>query len=390
MMRRLIRVLVAAVVLLSVSVGFGDGAEPAEAAGVNEYSSPEWLPVRASSQIGCTYLSTNGICAPGYHTWWAIDLINASNVNVYAAGSGRAYLFTDATTCHGAGAANPDGSGGYGRHVLVDHGNGRWSRYAHLASFGVASGAWVDEDTVLGTMGNSGHSSCGSFHLHYEERTGVSVSLEGGTAVLTNGGSSVDPGVARACGAGGVVLSYPDAAVPGVGPSSWQGFPAHQYSASSSGTGCAVVDSDGDGVPDNVDLCPGTSPGVPVDTDGCEVFPEQIVVLSSNGTLSVKTGPLNRVWSALAGRVLMGRWLMFCDGWDRIAAWSGVWSVAGQELPWDSSWLTLTNVGAANGFELDGDRIAVLSSNGTLSVKTGPLNRVWSGVGWSGCGWDGG
>lgn len=35
---------------------------------------------------------------------------------------------------------------------------------------------------------------------------------------------------------------------------------------------CPELDSDGDGVPDSVDLCPGTPPGTPVDTDGCPLY----------------------------------------------------------------------------------------------------------------------
>jgi hypothetical protein len=44
-----------------------------------------------------------------------------------------------------------------------------------------------------------------------------------------------------------------------------------------------VLDSDGDGVPDNLDLCPGTPLGTPVDASGCPVTPPPGCV-NSGGT----------------------------------------------------------------------------------------------------------
>ncbi len=63
--------------------------------------------------------------------------------------------------------------GGYGRWVVVDHGNGETSLYAHLASVVVALGQRVDQGAMIGTLGDSGNSS-GS-HLHFEEKVGRSV-----------------------------------------------------------------------------------------------------------------------------------------------------------------------------------------------------------------------
>ena len=39
-----------------------------------------------------------------------------------------------------------------------------------------------------------------------------------------------------------------------------------------------VLDSDGDGVPDDVDQCPGSAPGAPVDVTGCTI--DQLVSCS--------------------------------------------------------------------------------------------------------------
>jgi murein DD-endopeptidase MepM/ murein hydrolase activator NlpD len=55
---------------------------------------------------------------------------------------------------------------GYGNQVLVDHGFGYKTRYAHLKSVGVVEGMKVKRGECLGLSGNSGRSS--GPHLHYE------------------------------------------------------------------------------------------------------------------------------------------------------------------------------------------------------------------------------
>jgi hypothetical protein len=63
--------------------------------------------------------------------------------------------------------------GGYGRWVVIDHGNGESSLYAHLSSVVVALGQRVDQGAMIGTLGDSGNAS--GAHLHFEERSGRSV-----------------------------------------------------------------------------------------------------------------------------------------------------------------------------------------------------------------------
>lgn len=55
---------------------------------------------------------------------------------------------------------------GYGNMIMVDHGNGWQSLYAHLNSIDVGCGQSVDQGWVMGTIGSTGRSS-GS-HLHFE------------------------------------------------------------------------------------------------------------------------------------------------------------------------------------------------------------------------------
>jgi len=57
---------------------------------------------------------------------------------------------------------------GYGRVVVIDHGNGIQTYYAHLSSFAVIPGQEIRQGAVIGAVGASGRAT-GS-HLHYEVR----------------------------------------------------------------------------------------------------------------------------------------------------------------------------------------------------------------------------
>lgn len=56
--------------------------------------------------------------------------------------------------------------GGYGNQVVIDHGFGYKTRYAHLSTAQVAEGMKIRRGDVIGSVGKSGRST-GS-HLHYE------------------------------------------------------------------------------------------------------------------------------------------------------------------------------------------------------------------------------
>jgi len=61
-------------------------------------------------------------------------------------------------------------SGGYGKMVEIDHGNGLSTRYGHLSSIDVEVGHSVRSGQIIGRMGSTGRST--GPHLHYETRIG--------------------------------------------------------------------------------------------------------------------------------------------------------------------------------------------------------------------------
>jgi murein DD-endopeptidase MepM/ murein hydrolase activator NlpD len=65
---------------------------------------------------------------------------------------------------------NAEYSAGYGRVVIIDHGHGMQTWYAHLSSFEVIPGEEIRRGEILGSSGASGRVT--SPHLHFEVRVG--------------------------------------------------------------------------------------------------------------------------------------------------------------------------------------------------------------------------
>lgn len=58
--------------------------------------------------------------------------------------------------------------GGYGNYVLIDHGNGFQTLYAHMSDLAVGSGQWVSAGETIGYLGSTGRST--GTHCHFEIR----------------------------------------------------------------------------------------------------------------------------------------------------------------------------------------------------------------------------
>lgn len=100
----------------------------------------------------------------------AIDIAGGGimGATVVAADSGTvAYTYSGCTHNWGKYASCGCG-GGYGNYVMIDHGNGKITIYAHLTSVSVSTGQYVSKGQTVGTVGSTGYST--GPHLHFECR----------------------------------------------------------------------------------------------------------------------------------------------------------------------------------------------------------------------------
>lgn len=102
---------------------------------------------------------TRGNITQGYRAGhYAIDIADRSRPPVWSAGGGTVVTSSVGTW-----------GGGYGNHVIIDHGNGLRTLYAHLGSVNVSAGQWVNQGDVIGMMGNTGRVyGATGIHLHWE------------------------------------------------------------------------------------------------------------------------------------------------------------------------------------------------------------------------------
>lgn len=92
---------------------------------------------------------------------WGLDFSAPVGTEVYATGDGVVEEIEDIAW-------------GYGKNVVINHGFGYKTRYAHLSAFKVKVGQKISRGQVIGLVGNTGKST--GAHLHYEvEKDGVKV-----------------------------------------------------------------------------------------------------------------------------------------------------------------------------------------------------------------------
>ena len=149
-------------------------ADPVGALRLQEAAIAEWeyrtnLPVEASRSTNTPGSMVRP--ASGARTgWWGegrrshrhsgIDFDGETGDAVVSAGTG--------VVTHAGGA--PAGYSGYGQVVMIDHGNGVSTLYAHLSRIRVAVGQAVAPGQLVGAIGTTGNVT-GS-HLHFEVRIG--------------------------------------------------------------------------------------------------------------------------------------------------------------------------------------------------------------------------
>jgi murein DD-endopeptidase MepM/ murein hydrolase activator NlpD len=263
---------------------------PGEPPGSGRYGAPEWWPLRGTHLVGCT--NANG-CGGDYHGYSALDIDAERGDEIYAAGAGEVTLavgdqggscdtsvYPDERSC-------PDGS--RGNRVVIEHdaSGAVTTRYLHLTTVVVEAGDLVDQNTLLGTAGDSGWA--GHVHLHFEQRA-----RQANGSIL-----DVDPVPLKACH-GDQLKSYPQE----LGKTSWSEVTAYRYLVRSDGTACAG----GRPAPPVPALAPGPDPTQPA------------VVAATGPTVVAARSPLSRTgtapgrWTLVAGvLVVWGALFVVCS-----------------------------------------------------------------------------
>ena len=126
-------------------VSYSTGKVLTASSGSGSYSGSFIWPVGGSGgYISCYYSSGHK----------AIDIANSYGTNIYASASGTVILAGWYST--------------YGKAVIIDHGNGVQTLYAHNSSLNVSVGQYVSQGQVIAAMGSTGYST--GNHCHFEVR----------------------------------------------------------------------------------------------------------------------------------------------------------------------------------------------------------------------------
>lgn len=132
------------------------GSKPFVPRTVVAYTYTGEIPEGASKGSGTFAWPASGTIYQGFFPWHpAIDIAAYIGAPVLAADSGFVIV---------AGWSDV----GYGYHVVIDHGNGYQTLYAHLNSIYVNVGDSVAQGQQIGEMGNTGNAT--GPHLHFEVR----------------------------------------------------------------------------------------------------------------------------------------------------------------------------------------------------------------------------
>lgn len=128
---------------------------------ITGYAAEDWME-RANFAYGSDNTITDVYCRESWsgcsrnHDGIDIAHTNDQPRPIYAAGNGS--------------VRHTGWISGYGNTVIVDHGNGFETLYAHLSEYDTYEGASVDYTTRIGTTGETGNST--GVHLHFEIQHG--------------------------------------------------------------------------------------------------------------------------------------------------------------------------------------------------------------------------
>ena len=130
--------------------GTGGGADGGTGGSPSAGSGKFIYPLPVGGYISCRFGDPDPNGAPH----WALDVAIAAGTPVYAAADGKVLV----AKWHDS----------YGNFVLIDHGGGYSTLYAHFSSIAVSTGQSVSAGQVIGYVGTTGFSK--GNHLHFEFR----------------------------------------------------------------------------------------------------------------------------------------------------------------------------------------------------------------------------
>ena len=128
----------------------GGGTSGGSATSLSDLQWPVPSCTLITSRFGYRVAPTTG--ASTYHG--GLDIGAGMGASIVAAGAGDVIYAGD--------------NGGYGKCVMIDHGNGVVTVYAHMSSIGVSYGQYVTAGQYIGAVGSTGISS--GPHCHFEIR----------------------------------------------------------------------------------------------------------------------------------------------------------------------------------------------------------------------------
>lgn len=159
-----LRTISTALAAAALAIGLGSGAAQAAPAGATSgeqrvMALVEERPLlRVPFDCGRVWRTATGSHHQDYDGYYSVDM----NWGSGDADFGLPVLASD------SGTARVYNNSAYGRHVVVNHGGGWTTLYAHLSAVNVSDGQGVGPRTVLGRLGESGSSTAP--HLHYAQK----------------------------------------------------------------------------------------------------------------------------------------------------------------------------------------------------------------------------
>ncbi len=111
----------------------------------------------STASSGFTNPVPAGRLSQGIHGWNSVDIAAPMGSPIFAAAGGTVIVSR-------VGGWN----GGYGNYVVIDHGNGVQTLYAHMTTDMVSVGQSVAKGEQIGSVGKTGEAT--GYHLHFEVR----------------------------------------------------------------------------------------------------------------------------------------------------------------------------------------------------------------------------